>query len=340
MDTKRRRRIFGPLLYGTLVLACLILAGLGLWSHWPTWRQSLEMRSYASELKGPSPLFAQRAADKLALAGPAAVPWLTDAAKDPNARVRALAFSTLSYTLPASNGAVEALIVGLHDVDMIARYAAADALGRLGPDAALAADALAGELEDQDSGMRLRAARSLYRIGTKASDLAPPVLLKLVAEEEVTSPSFRLDAIDLIRKLAGETDDRAVSSMIALTEKAVPAVRCEAIACLERLGPRAHAAVPVLERSLVSNVRLERCLAASALSEIEGWEKGRARSLLNEMVNDPALSPRMRKTVRWVVDSNLVSGSELSQPVHVLRNLIAELSQAEEAAASRFQDHE
>jgi HEAT repeat protein len=316
-------------------LGCSILVGLGVWSYWPKWRQSLELRTYASDLKSPSPLFAQRAAEKLALAGPMGVPWLADAAKDPNDRVRTLAFSTLGYTLPASNGAVKALIVGLHDDAMIARYSAADALGRLGPDAAIAADALAGTLEERDPGMRLRAARALCRMGTKRSHVAPSVLLNLVAEEEAIGPSVRLDAIDVIRKLAGETEDRAVSSLLVLTEKAALAVRCEAIACLERLGPRACVAIPVLARSLVSDDRLERCLAASALSEIEGWKKGRARSLLNGMVDDPAISARMRKSVRWVVDSNLVNGSEYSQPVHVLRNLIVELRQAEEAVASR-----
>lgn len=159
MVSRRGRVLFGPLLYSTLVVAGLILAGLGLWSLWPTWRQSWHMRTYAAELRGPSPLFARRAAGKLAQAGPAAVPWLAEAARDPDARVRSLAFSTLGDTRPASKAAVEALIGGLRDDDARARYEAADALGRLGPDAASAAEALAGALEDGDPGVRLRSAR-------------------------------------------------------------------------------------------------------------------------------------------------------------------------------------
>src|SRR5262249_19034832 len=84
LGTRRRRVLFGPLLYGTLVAAGLILAVLGLWTLWPTWRQAWQLRTYASELRGPSPLFARRAADQLAQAGPAAVPWLTEAASDPD----------------------------------------------------------------------------------------------------------------------------------------------------------------------------------------------------------------------------------------------------------------
>jgi hypothetical protein len=318
------------LLYGTLVVTGSILAGLGLWSLWPTWRQSWEMRTYASELRGPSPLFARRAADKLAQAGPVAVPWLTEAAGDQDPRVRSLAFATLGYNRPASKAAVEALSVGLQDDDARARREAADALGRLGPDAAPAAEALAGALGDVDPGVRLRSARALWRIGGKAGELARPALLDLVAQTAVTSPPVRLDATEVIVKIGGETEARALASLIALTADGAPAVGREAIECLERFGPRALVAVPALERALADEDRVVRCLAALALSEIEGWEKGRARAVLKGMVDDPALTPRMRKPVRWVIDSKLVNGSEFSQPVHVLRSLVADLRQAED----------
>jgi hypothetical protein len=80
-----------------------------------------------------------------------------------------------------------------------------------------------------------------------------------------------------------------------------------------------------LERALSDEDRVVRCLAALALSEIEGWEKGRARAVLKAMFDDPALSPWMRTPVRWVIHSQLVNGSEFSQPVHVLRSLVADL---------------
>ena len=94
----------------------------------------------------------------------------------------------------------------------------------------------------------------------------------------------------------------------------------------------AGAAIPALERALSDEDRVVRCLAALALSEIEGWEKGRARAVLKAIVDDPALSPGMRKPVRWVIHSQLVNGSEFSQPVHVLRSLVADLRQAEDRA--------
>ena len=332
MGSRRGRVLFGPLLYGTLVVAGLILAGLGLWSLWPTWRQSWQLRTYASELRGPSPLFARRAAEKLAQAGPAAVPWLTEAARDPDARVRSLAFSTLGYTRPPSKAAVEALIVGLRDDDARARYEAADALGRLGPDAVSAAEALARALEDGDPGVRLRSARALWRIGGKVSELAPTALLGLVEQTAPTNPPVRLDATDVIIKMGGETEKRALASLISLLADHAPAVRREVIECLERFGPRARDAVPAFERALGDEDRVVRCLAALALSEIEGWEKGRARAVLKAMVDDPALSPGMRKPVRWVIHSQLVNGSEFSQPVHVLRSLVADLRQAEDRA--------
>lgn len=334
MDTKRKRVLFGPLLYGTLVLACLILMGLGLWSLWPAWRQSMEMRKYASELRGSSPLFARRAAEKLAKAGPMAVPWLADAAKDPDARVRSLAFSTLGNTLPLSKAAIKTLVAGLGDEDARARCEAADALGQFGPEVVTAADALAEALGDRDPGVRLRAARALWRIGGKASELSSPVLLSLLAQAAVASPPVRLDATDVIGKIGGETEARALSSLISLTDDHAAAVRREAMECLARFGPRARVAIPALERALGDDDRVVRCLAALSLSEIEGWEKGRARTLLKRMVDDPALPPGMGKQLRWVTDANLVNGSEFSQPVHVLRDLVAELRQAEERSNS------
>lgn len=283
------------------------------------------MRTYALELKGPSPLFARRAAEKLARAGTVAVPWLTTAAKDPDARVRALAYSTLGDTRPASKTGIDVLIAGLSDGDARARREAADALGRLGPDAVTAADALTTALGDGDPAVRLRSARALWRVGGQTSHRGAAALLDLVAQATVAGPRVRLDATDVIRQMSGEREARALASLVSLTANVDPAVRREVIECLERLGPRAQAAIPALERALHDDDLLVRCLAASALSEIEGWEKGRALGLLKTMVDDPALPPGMGKRVRWVLDSNLVNGSKLSQAVHVLRALIAEL---------------
>lgn len=289
----------------------------------------MEMRAYTADLKGPSPLFAERAAQHLAKAGPAAVPWLVEAARDPDARVRALALSTLGSTLPLSGAGLRGLTIGLRDGDARIRRSAADALGRFGPDAGAAADDLTQSLRDRDPGVRLRAARTLWRIG-KASEQVPPVLLALVAQEAVANPSVRVDATDVIAGIGGETEARALSSLISLAGADSSAVRCEAIECLTRLGPRARDAIPALERAMNDDDRLVRCLAALALSGIEGWEKGWARKSLNGMVDDPNLSPGMRKQVRWVTQANLVNGSEFSQPVHVLRGLVLELRQAEE----------
>jgi HEAT repeat protein len=217
----------------------------------------------------------------------------------------------------------------LRDEDALARGEAADALGRLGTEAVSATEALAGALRDEEPAVRLRAARALWRIGGTTSELAPPALLALVSRAEVTRPGVRLDAAVEIRKIGGETEAKAISSLAPLTAHEAPAFRREAIECLERFGPRARVAVPALERALGDDDRVVRCLAALALSEIEGWRKGRARTLLTGMVDDPALSTEMRKRVRWVVDSDLVNGSEYSQPVHVLRDVVAELRRAE-----------
>jgi HEAT repeat protein len=166
------------------------------------------------------------------------------------------------------------------DDDARARCEAADALGRLGPDALTAVEALTKALEDADPGVRLRSARTLWRIGGRVSELAAMALLSLVEQTASINLPVRLDATDVIVKIGGETEERALASLISLLADHAPVVRRDAIECLERFGPRARAAIEALERALGDEDRFVRCLAASALSEIEGWEKGRARAVL------------------------------------------------------------
>jgi hypothetical protein len=69
MSMRLRRKSFGPLLYGTLALASLVLLGLYFWGLWPAWREYRELRSLAGELRSPSPLVYRHAADELVRAG-------------------------------------------------------------------------------------------------------------------------------------------------------------------------------------------------------------------------------------------------------------------------------
>jgi HEAT repeat protein len=157
-------------------------------------------------------------------------------------------------------------------------------------------------------------------------------LLDLVAAPVVTRPPARIAAVGVLHRMGDEAVARSIAALIPLVDARGASVRREAIECLATLGPRARDAVPALERALADEDRLVRCLAALALSDIEGWGKGRARSMLSREAESPALSAAMRQQVRWVLGANLVAGSEISQPVHILRSLVADLRRAEAVA--------
>ena len=207
METKRRRVLFGPLLYGTLVFACLSFVGLGCWSLWPRLQQSFEMRTYASELRGTSPLLAGRAAEKLTKAGPRAVPWLTDLARDPDARVRSLALSTLGNIRPLSEPA-EGPGRGIAGHRRSRPMRGGRRLGPVRPRCADGGRWVGrGSRGQGHSGAIEGSTRPLADRG-KASELASQVLLSLVAQPAVTRPPVRLDAVDVIGRIGGETEAR------------------------------------------------------------------------------------------------------------------------------------
>ena len=108
-----------------------------------------------------------------------------------------------------------------------------------------------------------------------------------------------------------------------------------AIEGLEQLGISSRGAVPALVRALRDDDQMCRCLAALALSEIEGRDKGRARAMLAELADSPSLPPRVKKQVSWVLSANFVGVSKVSQPVHVLRFVVDEYRQVEAIAAIR-----
>jgi HEAT repeat protein len=251
--------------------------------------------------------------------------------------------------MPAPKAAIPALVLGLRDSDSRVRRQAADALARFGPEAGKeGTDGLAEALADQVPDVRFRAARALSRIEGRGREPVVQVLLALAASPVATRPASvvssatplsdtrppdRFDVVEVIRRLGNETESHAVSALIPLTVAEDPSVRREAAECLGLFGPRARSAVPGLERALGDDDPVVRCLSALSLSEIEGWEKGRARTLLNELVDSPSLPPGSRQRVRWVVQSDLVGGSEFSQPVHTLRALVFEYRQTEKMAA-------
>ena len=330
MTTRRKRRLFGPLTYGAIALACLVLLGLVIWDSWPSWRLGWEMRTRAEELRSPDPVVQLFAARRLTEAGPAGLPWLLAATRDRDVVVRLIAFSALGRTGPVPKPAIPAFIEGLRDPDARVRRTAADDLARFGPEAIEAVEALVTATRDVDPVVRFRAARALGLIDGWSNGPALQTVLALLSDPIHTPRPVQIEAIPLIQRMGAEAEAKAVARFVPLIVADQVSTRRAIIESLEALGPPAHEAIPALERALGDQDLAVRCLAALALSEIEGWGAGRARALLVQLAKDPDLPPRLMRQVNFVVTADLVAGSEVSQPVHTLRAVVSAIRIAEQ----------
>lgn len=105
------RRRFGPLTYGTLALAVIVVAGVvGEKTVWPLVTPWLEAREQAAILRGTSPGPADRAAERLAKLGTPGFRELVKAANDPLNNVRALAVEQVALSRERSAAVVPILL--------------------------------------------------------------------------------------------------------------------------------------------------------------------------------------------------------------------------------------
>lgn len=238
-------------------------------------------------LKTDDTLARRRATDALGLLGPAAreaLPALAQALRDEDEPVRLNAAYALGeiggpavpaladalrtgpedarraagYGLAAAGApAVEALLGMAGNAEEQVRLAAVDALGDLGPTAAVAVPVLAGALGDESGWVRRHAAEALGFVGAAAGDAAPALAEAL-------------------------RDER-------------PYVRFNAATALARIGPGAAAAVPALVQTLGDADRYARGWAALALRRIGTAEAQDA--LLDHLMPSrwcPITTPRSR----------------------------------------------
>jgi HEAT repeat protein len=156
-------------------------------------------------------------------AAQAAVPVLTEALRDPDARVRAPAAAALAETGPLARAAVADLVHILQeDQDRDARLQATIALGNIGPDSRAAVPVLVQKLRDEKAdGVRVNTAAALGRI---RSD--PALVVPALVETFLKDPH--------------------------------PDARTWALLSLGQFGPEAKLAIPALEAALKDPANQER----------------------------------------------------------------------------------
>ncbi|WP_406695840.1 HEAT repeat domain-containing protein [Singulisphaera sp. Ch08] len=212
-----------------------------------------------------------------ALAAPA-VPALTDALRDDDPLTRWFAAAVLAEIGPMAKGAVPELIALLRSKDELPpapspvgfrmmrgkhdRLAvmAAEALGKIGPDARAAVVSLTEALVDPDEVLRCVAAEALGGIGADA-EAAVPSLIRALHDPQCLVGDKAAMAL-------GQVGVAAVPALIEVLHGHDPDARRRAMTALGGIGPKAAPALTDLVRAVADPDEEIRTVAAEALGEI------------------------------------------------------------------------
>jgi hypothetical protein len=214
-------------------------------------------------------------------------------------------FRAVGFLGQCGRWGVAPLIRALKDSRPNVRYAAADGLARIGPEANPAVDALASELADSDCGMEpppaAMAAYALGRIGPAASSALPALRAAVLSPKH----NVKCRAAWAVWRIGGKAEGLiepliqvvhldyynsrglATQTLVEIGTPAVPALvdelanedwhrRLAAAQVLGLMGPAAREAIPALERVVAmdkGDVVPE--AAAGALKSIRSGETGK-----------------------------------------------------------------
>jgi HEAT repeat protein len=199
-------------------------------------------------------LFADpRATDK-------AVALLVAALSDKYATLRISAIDILGAI--KAKTAIPRLTELLRDEDAVVRAAAADALAKMGAEAAAAVPALIQALADEEVRVRLAAVAALGNVDPSPKTVT--VLLNALVEDN--SRVRRLCVVTLSR--AARRDKETLAAVVAALQDADPAVRVEAIEAVRQAGVEGKPAVAALARIVQTGGEDEAKFAAFALGNL------------------------------------------------------------------------
>jgi HEAT repeat protein len=171
------------------------------------------------------------------------------------------------WTPALRHEALEAVRRLLKDRSSLVRAEAAGALAESGPDPSRSAD-LTVAADDGDRAVRLAAARALVKVNGPGDHTAARTLIALVASPDAVPD--RPEVLRVVRTMDEAVQDRAVAALVDLLSHGDPDILPDVIACLPEAGPRAKAAVPILEGMLNHAEPALRAGAALAIVAIEG----------------------------------------------------------------------
>lgn len=177
--------------------------------------------------------------------------------------------------------AVSPLVRQLKSPDRFVRQTACEALGDIGPEAALAIPALEGSLADPDPAVRVKAAKALFEVGA-AEESYRTTLEKLRNDPDRKT---KIEAANMLTELSlTEPPREAIPALIQALDGGSAASNDNTLRKLARFGPEARAAIPtVMEMAKASKVRLA---ALDCLGSI-GADQQDVQDFLVETLGDP-----------------------------------------------------
>lgn len=190
---------------------------------------------------------------------------ITAQLRSPDASVRRTALEVLELLGEDAQRALPAIAGNLTDPDRFNRWAAARAIGNIGPRKALdAIPGLAAQLGDVDPNVRLQASATLEAMGPDAQG-ALPALIKAISEGDAEP---RVAAMNVLLSIGPKYDRPAVPALIGCLGSTDPRVRRAAADVLGKLGPMAEDAIPALRRASEDDDQDVRINASEAILAI------------------------------------------------------------------------
>ncbi|UCG63712.1 MAG: HEAT repeat domain-containing protein [Deltaproteobacteria bacterium] len=215
--------------------------------------------------------------------GPQSVAKLIKALGDNESEVRMNAAEALGRIGPDANEAGPALIEALSDSDYAVRYSAAEALGEIGYDTKEAIRALIKALGDPDSDVRWRAASALGSIGLDAKEAVPALIHALGDDHH----RVRYSAAEALGKM-GAGAKEAVPALTKMLGNEPYGLRVIARSALEAIGADPQELIPSLELFLVHGTLEVRREAAEMLGNIGPGAKEAVPALIKALGNHVA----------------------------------------------------
>jgi len=227
--------------------------------------------------------FREIVGEALADVGPPAVPFLRDALRHEEIRIRLQAVRSLHsagwrYAGIPDKGAAADLAAALQDKSPAIRGHAAYALATMGPDAEQAIPSLIKCLNDKEESVRNAACNALGMIGPAAEPAIPTIRRLLMDDPKPTA---------LGERALGRIGSSSVNVLVELLAHKNARVRSEAAMALARIGPEAKVAVPVLIKRLLDEDLAVGVESAVALYAIVGWMDLYVPVLTNALKEEP-----------------------------------------------------